>query len=115
MSPLRWTCKRVRVLAEELTRQGHQVSDQIVSEIFQQSGYSLQANRKTQEGAGHPDRNAQFKHIARRAKEFHRRGQPVISVDTKKKGTGGAVQECGVSMAPQRAANRGARARHSGP
>jgi transposase len=85
MSPLRWTCKSVRTLATELTRQGHAVSHQTVSEVLQNLGYSLQANRKTREGAEHPDRNAQFEHIAQRAKEFQRRGQPVISVDTKKK------------------------------
>ena len=85
MSPLRWTCKSVRTLATELTRQGHAVSHQTVSEVMQNLGYSLQANRKTREGAEHPDRNAQFEHIAQRAKEFQRRGQPVISVDTKKK------------------------------
>jgi len=64
MSPLRWTCKSVRTLAAELTRQGHPVSHQTVSEVLQHSGYSLQVNRKTREGAGHPDRNAQFEHIA---------------------------------------------------
>ena len=85
MSPLPWTCKSVRTLAAELTRQGHAVSHQTVSEVLQRMGYSLQANRKTREGAEHADRNAQFEHIARRAKEFQQRGQPVISVDTKKK------------------------------
>jgi transposase len=70
MSPLRWTCKSVRTLAAELSRQGHPVSHQTVSEVLQHLGYSLQVNRKTREGAGHPDRNAQFEHIARRAKEF---------------------------------------------
>lgn len=85
MSRLRWTCKSVRTLARELTRQGHPVSYQTVSAMLRQSGYSLQANRKTREGAEHPDRNAQFEHIAQRAKEFEQRGQPVISVDTKKK------------------------------
>ena len=101
MSPLRWTCKSVRVLAQELTRQGHQVSYQTVSEVLQQSGYSLQANRKTQEGAGHPDRNAQFEHIARRAKEFQKRGQPVISVDTKKKELVGPFKNAGREWHPK--------------
>jgi len=57
MSPLRWTCKSVRALAAELTRQGHRVSHQTVSEVLQKLGYSLQANRKTREGTEHPDRN----------------------------------------------------------
>jgi len=78
MSPLRWTCKSVRTLAAELTRQGHAVSHQTVSEVLQNLGYSLQANRKTREGAEHPDRNAQFEHIAKRAKEFQRRGVRLI-------------------------------------
>ena len=100
MSPLRWTCKSVRVLAAELTRQGHRVSHQTVSEVLQHSGYSLQANRKTREGAGHPDRNAQFEHIARRAKEFQQRGQPVISVDTKKKELVGDFKNAGREWHP---------------
>ena len=100
MSPLRWTCKSVRTLASELTRQGHPVSHQTVSEVLQQSGYSLQVNRKTREGAGHPDRNAQFEHIARRAKEFQQRGQPVISVDTKKKELVGDFKNAGREWHP---------------
>ena len=101
MSPLRWTCKSVRVLAAELTRQGHPVSHQTVSEVLQDLGYSLQANRKTREGAGHPDRNAQFEHIGRRAKTFQRRGQPVISVDTKKKELVGDFKNAGREWHPQ--------------
>ena len=62
-SPLRWVCKSVRQLAAELNRQGHQVSHRVVAELLQELGYSLQANRKTSEGAAHPDRNAQFEHI----------------------------------------------------
>jgi len=100
MSPLRWTCKSVRTLAAELTRQGHPVSHQTVSEVLQHSGYSLQVNRKTREGAGHPDRNAQFEHIARRAKEFQQRGQPVISVDTKKKELVGDFKNAGQEWHP---------------
>jgi hypothetical protein len=95
MSPLRWTCKSVRALATELTQQGHAVSHQTVSEVLQDLGYSLQANRKTREGAKHPDRNAQFEHIARRAKEFQQHGQPVISVDTKKKELVGDFKNAG--------------------
>jgi hypothetical protein len=101
MSPLRWTCKSVRVLAGELTRQGHAVSHQTVAEVLQHLGYSLQANRKTREGAGHPDRNAQFEHIARRAKEFQKRGQPVISVDTKKKELVGDFKNAGQEWHPK--------------
>jgi hypothetical protein len=84
-SPLRWTCKSVRQLAAELTRQGHRASHQLVSELLQGLGYSLQANRKTIEGAGHPDRNKQFEYIHRQVRGFRRTGDPVISVDTKKK------------------------------
>ncbi len=84
-SPLRWTCKSLRNLAEELTRDGHALSPQTVGRLLQQQGYSLQANRKTHEGTDHPDRNAQFEYISRRVRAFQRRGQPVISVDTKKK------------------------------
>ena len=64
-SALRWTCKSTRQLAKELKRQKHAVSPMTVSRLLRQSGYSLQANRKTREGAGHPDRNAQFEHINR--------------------------------------------------
>jgi hypothetical protein len=101
MSLLRWTCKSVRTLAAELTRQGHPVSHQTVSDVLQRSGYSLQVNRKTREGAGHPDRNAQFEHIARRAKDFQQRGQPVISVDTKKKELVGDFKNAGQEWHPQ--------------
>ena len=69
-SPLRWTCKSVRQLATELQRQGHRVSHQLVSELLQELGYSLQANRKTMEGASHPDRNAQFEYIHRQVRVF---------------------------------------------
>ena len=84
-SPLRWTCKSTAKLAAELTRQQHPVSDRTVAALLIQAGYSLQANRKTREGAGHPDRNAQFEYLNGSVRRFHRRGQPAISVDTKKK------------------------------
>jgi transposase len=84
-SSLRWTCRGVRRLAAELQRQGFRIGRQKVAELLRELGYSLQANRKTREGADHPDRNAQFEHINRRVKSLQRRGQPVISVDTKKK------------------------------
>jgi hypothetical protein len=85
MSPLRWTCKSTRGLARELTAAGFVVSSTKVGTLLRAQGYSLQANRKTIEGKQHPDRNAQFEHVARRVKAQQRRGQPAISVDTKKK------------------------------
>jgi len=84
-SPLRWTCKSTGKLAAELTRQEHPVSDRTVATLLIQAGYSLQANRKTREGASHPDRNAQFEYLNASVKRFDRRSQPAISVDTKKK------------------------------
>jgi hypothetical protein len=84
-SPLRWTCKSTAKLAAELTKQQHPVSDRTVAALLIQSGYSLQANRKTREGAAHPDRNAQFEYLNASVQRFHRRGQPAVSVDTKKK------------------------------
>lgn len=85
MSPLRWTCKSTRTLAAELKRLGFEVSHTKVAELLKKKGYSLQANRKTREGKQHPDRNAQFEHINRRVVACQRRGQPAVSVDTKKK------------------------------
>jgi len=84
-SPLRWTSKSVRRLAEELTAMGHSVSHRLVADLLNASGYSLQANRKTREGASHPDRDAQFGYINERVRRQHRNRQPAISVDTKKK------------------------------
>jgi hypothetical protein len=85
MSPLRWTCKSTRLLAQELQRQGHPASHATVAGLLDALGYSLQSNRKTREGASNPDRNAQFEQINAKVKRFQRRGLPVISVDTKKK------------------------------
>jgi len=85
MSPLRWTCKSTRQLAAELVRQGHQVSHQTVAELLHALDYSLQATRKTREGADHPDRDAQFAYINEQTHAYQQRGQPVISVDAKKK------------------------------
>ncbi len=85
MSPLRWTCKSTRRLAEELTDDGHQVGPTKVRSMLAAMGYSLQSMRKTREGTQHPDRNAQFEYINRKAGEFQKAGQPVVSVDTKKK------------------------------
>ena len=83
--PLRWTCKSVRKLAAALQERGHRVSHQLVAELLQAAGYSLQANRKTREGGDHPDRDAQFAHIAATSADYLARGDPVISVDAKKK------------------------------
>ncbi len=85
MSPLRWTCKSVRKLSSELGTMGHKVGGQKVSELLADLGYSLQSPRKKREGTSHPDRDAQFNHINEQAAAFQGRGQPVISVDTKKK------------------------------
>lgn len=95
MSPLRWTCKSTRRLAEELTIQGYSVGPTTVRHLLKKVGYSLQANRKTREGKSHPDRDAQFRHINRRVKAQQRRGQPAISVDTKKKETLGNLKNPG--------------------
>src|SRR5499425_2166319 len=84
-SPLRWTCKSVRRLAEALQQQGHQVSRTVVGELLNATGYSLQGNRKTKEGDSHPDRDAQFAHINTQVAAALADHQPVISVDTKKK------------------------------
>ena len=85
MSPLRWTCKSTRKLAKALTSQGHRVSHTLVAQLLAALDYSLQGTRKTLEGAAHPDRDAQFRYINRCVKVFQRAGQPVISVDAKKK------------------------------
>src|SRR6204780_2413352 len=87
-SPLRWTCKSTTQLAAALTGQGHALSPRSVGRLLNAAGYSLQSNRKTKEGEDHPDRNAQFEHINAMVKRFQQRGQPVISVDTKKKELG---------------------------
>jgi hypothetical protein len=84
-SLLRWTTKSVRRLAEQLGEMGHKIGRQKVSELLHELGYSLQGLSKTREGTDHPDRDAQFRHINRKAREFQAKGQPVISVDTKKK------------------------------
>jgi hypothetical protein len=84
-SPLRWTCKSTTRLTKELQNQGHQVSQRTVWALLDQLGYSMQSNRKTSEGTEHPDRDAQFLHIAKKVEQFQESGFPVISVDTKKK------------------------------
>src|SRR5260370_32689479 len=100
-SALRWTCKSVRKLAEELNQQGHQVSHQFVSELLHELGYSLQANRKTREGGDQPDRNAQFEHLNAQAEAFLAAGDPVVSVDAKKKELVGDFKNPGREWHPQ--------------
>ncbi len=84
-SPLRWTIRSARVLAETLTKQGHPVSHSTVASLLREAGFSLQANRKTREGSSHPDRDAQFTYLNEQVVRFQRRHQPAVSVDTKKK------------------------------
>jgi len=99
-SPLRWTCKSVRRLAAQLGQRGHQVSHQLVSELLHALDYRLQANRKTREGDSHPDRDAQFGHISTTADAFLSAGDPVISVDTKKKELVGDFKNSGREWQP---------------
>ncbi len=100
-SPLRWTCKSTRRLADELTRRHHRVSVNTGAALLRQAGYSLQANRKTREGAWHPDRNIQFEHINTSVRSFHDRGQPAISVDAKKKELVGNFKNAGREWHPR--------------
>ena len=100
-SPLRWTCKSVRKLAEELRRQGHQTSPRMVWELLHSLGYSLQGNRKTLEGSAHPDRNAQFEHLNRAVAEQLQSAGPVVSVDTKKKELVGPFKNGGREWCPK--------------
>ena len=100
-SPLRWTCKSVRKLAEELNRLGHQTSHRMVAELLHELGYSLQANRKTLEGSSHADRDQQFQHINQHVTEFLQQQQPVISVDTKKKELVGNFKNHGAELRPK--------------
>lgn len=100
-SPLRWTCKSTRKLAEELCHQNHPVGARTVAALLRDAGYSLQANRKTREGALHPDRNAQFEYINEEVLRLQRQRQPVISVDTKKKELVGDFKNGGREWRPQ--------------
>jgi hypothetical protein len=84
-SPLRWTCKSTRQLADALVAQGFQVSDDTVGRLLKQQRYTLQRTQKTEEGAQHPDRDAQFRYVNQQAREHLAASQPVVSVDTKKK------------------------------
>lgn len=101
MSLLRWTCKSAAKLAAALQTQGHRVSERTVNRLLHDLGYRLQANRKTLEGRVHPDRDAQFQYINRRAKAFQKQGHPVVSVDTKKKELVGQFRNGGREWHPQ--------------
>lgn len=101
MNPLRWTCKSTRTLAEELRSQGYPVGPTTVRGLLRQLGYSLQANQKTREGKQHPDRDAQFQHINDRVKARKRRGEPALSVDTKKKENLGNKKNAGKTYEPK--------------
>jgi transposase len=100
MSPLRWTTKSTRKLADELTRQGHPVGADTVADLLRKEGFSLQANAKTIEGSQHPDRDAQFSYINAQATEHIDGGQPVVSVDTKKKELVGPYKNGGREWEP---------------
>ena len=100
-SPLRWTCRSVRNLEAELKNQGHAVSHQVVADLLHELDYSLQANRKTNEGASHPDRNAQFEYVNNKVKQYLGGKEPVISVDTKKKELIGDFKNTGKELRPK--------------
>jgi Rhodopirellula transposase DDE domain len=100
-SALRWTSKSVRRLADELRALGHEVSHNLVAELLRASGYSLQANRKTREGPQHPDRDAQFRYLLEQVRRFQKRGQPAVSVDTKKKELVGDFKNAGREWRPK--------------
>jgi transposase len=99
-SPLRWTTKSTRKLASELTAMGHDISHSVVAKILRSAGYSLQGTRKTLEGAQHPDRDAQFRYINSTAARFLAAGEPVISIDTKKKELVGRFGQAGREWRP---------------
>lgn len=101
MSGIRWTCKSTRKLAEELLEKGHKLSHMTVAQELRCQKYSLQGNRKTDEGSSHPDRNAQFLHINATVTAFQQSGDPVISVDTKKKELIGNYKNSGKEWLPQ--------------
>ena len=105
-SPLRWTCKSSRTLAAELTAGHHPISHTKVSQLLRADGYSLQGNRKTEEGEDHPDRDAQFHHINRAVAAALRAGEPVISVDTKKKELIGNYYNAGRQWRPRGTAEK---------
>ncbi len=100
-SPLRWTCKSRAKLATALSSAGWKVGSTTVGRLLHELGYRLQSVRKSREGASHPDRNAQFEHINSKAEEFLQRGQPVLSVDTKKKELVGDFKNAGREWQPK--------------
>ncbi|MET9338207.1 ISAzo13 family transposase [Nonomuraea sp. NPDC003804] len=100
-SPLRWTTKSLRHLADELTRQGHRVSPPTVGRLLREAGFSLQGNAKTLEGKQHPDRDAQFRYISEQVKQHQAAGEPVISVDTKKREQLGRLPNPGREWRPK--------------
>jgi hypothetical protein len=100
-SPLRWTCKSTRNLAEALGLQGHRISYPTVALLLHDLGYSLQGNRKTREGGSHADRDAQFAYIHRQVRASQEQGQPVVSVDTKKKELVGDFRNAGREWQPE--------------
>jgi hypothetical protein len=101
-TPLRWTCKSTRTLAAQLTRQRHPISHMKVAQLLHVQGYSLQGNRKMEEGSDHPDRDAQFRHINAQVKRTLVKGMPVISVDTKKKELVGNYANAGRQWLPEK-------------
>lgn len=101
MSPLRWTHKSTRKLAAELTKQGHPLSHEKVAQLLLDLDYRLQGTRKTKEGSAHPDRDAQFQYINQQVQRFQARGQPVVSVDAKKKELIGDFANKGKEYQPQ--------------
>jgi len=104
-----WTSLSLRKLCAELKGKGHDISHPVVGHCLHKLHYSLQANRKSHEGSEHMDRNAQFEYINKKAGSFLTDGQPVISVDTKKKEFGGQFQECWPRMETQRHTRRSQR------
>ena len=115
MSLLKWTGKSTRTLAEELTRQGHPVSAMTVCRCLWEMEYSLQGDVKRLEGKQHPDRDQQFRYINRQGKSFQQSGDPVISVDTKKKELIGAFRNPGRSWRRRGRSAAGVDARLSQP
>ena len=105
-SPLRWTCKSTYHLAAALQQQGHAVSQRTVYRLLLELGYSLQSNRKMEEGADHPDRDAQFQFINRQVQRYQRLAQPVVCVDTKKKENIGNFSNAGREWEPQQQPRR---------
>jgi hypothetical protein len=100
MSPLRWTTKSTRRLADELTAQGHRISADTVADLLRQEGFSLQANVKTLEGKQNPDRDAQFRYLNDQVRSYQEAGEPVVSVDTKKKELVGEFKNAGREWRP---------------